>query len=131
VIIGALYMRYFLKVIAGLVLSFYYYNVIFRQREEVVEEDQTSVDDDGVQSFFTCRHCRWEDSQMDILERLVAVEEVAAKLNEENLSRNSRLDVIEENHRRLEGLIEDILEQLTQNSNIVNCRLDKLNDREA
>jgi len=32
-----------------------------RQREEVVEEDQTtetSVDDDRVQSFFTCRHCR-------------------------------------------------------------------------
>jgi len=63
-----------------------------RQREEVVEEDQTtemSVNDDRVQSFFTCRHCRWEDSQMDILERLVAVKEVTAKLNEDNLSRNS------------------------------------------
>jgi len=41
--------------------------VAVRQREDVGEVDQKSVDEDKVQSFL-CKHCRWENSQRDILE---------------------------------------------------------------
>ena len=63
---------------------------------------------DGVDVSFICRHCKWEQAQSDVIERLVSVEKLGIRLTKESVERNARLDRIEENNQRLVVLINEI-----------------------
>ena len=78
----------------------------------------------GIVSFI-CRHCKWEQSQSDIVERLVSIEKVGIRLSEENIERSNRISKIEENNRKLEELLNDITIQLTQESANLHSRADR------
>ena len=72
------------------------------------------VIDDVVDVSFICRHCKWEQAQSDVIERLVSVEKISIRLTEESVERNARLDRIEENNRRLVELKNEIDTQQLQ-----------------
>ena len=74
---------------------------------------------------FICRHCKWEQAQSDIIERLVSIENIGVRLSDESKERSTRLDKIEENNRKLEELLNDIAIQLTQESANLHSRADK------
>src|SRR6266496_3425132 len=74
---------------------------------------------------FICRHCKWEQAQSDIIERLVSMEKIGVRLSDESKERSTRLDKIEENNRKLEELLNDITIQLTQESANLHSRADK------
>ena len=39
----------------------------------------------GFDVSFICRHCKWEQAQNDIIERLVSVEKLGIRLTEESV----------------------------------------------
>src|SRR5882757_7193480 len=78
---------------------------------------------------FICMHCKWEQSQSDMIERLVSIEKLGIRLSEESKERNGRLDKIDENNRRIEELVNDITAQLLQESSRLNNRVDKQDEK--
>src|SRR6266496_4581900 len=78
---------------------------------------------------FICRHCKWEQAQSDIIERLVSIENIGVRLSDESKERSTRLDKIEENNRKLEELLNDIAIQLTQESANLHSRADKQDNK--
>ena len=91
---------------------------------DVVIEQQSMMSNVGVDLYFCCRHCKWEQAQNDVIERIVSVEKLSRKLSAESEERNARLGKIEEDNRKLEQLLNDIAVQLSQESMKMNCRLD-------
>ena len=61
----------------------------------------------GLDVGFICRHCKWEQAQNDIIERLDSVEKLGIRLTEKSAERNARIDRIEEMNRKLVQLINE------------------------
>jgi len=74
------------------------------------EIDMRGLDDEIF--CFICRHCRWEEAQKDILERLVRVEQLNAEMKVECIKTNSRIDNIADTYRRMEEKIGDLVIEL-------------------
>ena len=78
---------------------------------------------------FICRHCKWEQAQNDIIERLVSVEKLGIRLTEESAERNARLDKMEESNQKFIELINEINTQLLQESVWHSNRADKQDEK--
>ena len=83
----------------------------------------------GLDVSFICRHSKWELAQIDIIERLVSVEQLGIKLTEENAERNARLDRMDESNQILEELINKIDTQMLQESVRLSNRADKQDEK--
>jgi len=82
---------------------------------------------DVVDDFcFLCRHCKWEQAQNDVIDRIISVEKINQKLREESEVRIVSLRRIEEENCKLEQLLNDIAVQQSHESMKINCRMDKL-----
>ncbi len=104
------------------------HNVVMNDVDvNVIGQRNVMMNDDvqvGLVSFI-CRHCKWEQAQNDIIERLVSIEKIGVRLSEESNERNNRLAKLEDNNRKLEELLNDITIQLTQESANLHSRADK------